>query len=101
MEHIAILEKSFDKTIQCKSLKILIHCILNKIDVVLEELNIKFDESLISDTANNIYNSFKNKNSFVWELDIIPNTTIRLVFSKHDDDWFVTTHFKYWVEKIL
>jgi hypothetical protein len=101
MEHIAILEKRFDKLIQCKNLKILIHCILNKIDIVLEELDIEFDKSLLSDTADNIYNSFKNKDRFVWELDIIPNTTIRLVFSKQYDNWFVSTHFNYWVEKVL
>ena len=101
MEHIAILEKSFDKLIQCKSLKILIHCILNKINIVLDELDIEFDESLMSGVVSDVYNTYKDKDHFVWELDIIPNTTIRLVFSKQYNDWFVSTHFKYWVEKVL
>lgn len=101
MEHIAILEKRFDKLIQCKSLSILIKSILNKINIVLDELNIEFDKSLILDVASDVYNTHKNKDHFVWELDIIPNTTIRLVFSKQFDDWFVSAHFSYWVEKVL
>jgi len=103
MEHIAILEKCFDKLIQCKNLKILINCVLNKIYNVLDE-DFEISEGykiLLSENAKDIYNSFKNENRFVWELDILQDTNIRLVFSKQYDDWFCSVHFSYYVEKSL
>jgi len=101
MEHIAILEKSFDKLIQCKSLSILIKSILNKIFIAFEENGIyDFDKDLLLDVAKDICNNCKSKSNFVWELNIA-DTNIRLVFSKQYDDWFVSTHFNYWVEKVL
>ena len=101
MEHIAILEKHFDKLIQCKNLSILLKSILNKIFIAFEEDKIyDFDKDLLLDVAKDVCNNYKSESKFVWELNIA-DTNIRLVFSKQFDDWFVSTHFSYWVEKVL